>query len=136
MSRLELVTEDAVSRSKAKYSDDVMALERLLTCRVRRLLWPQRLKPPVLKVCNIAQQVPDANLQGSNAVTRAEQPTPISTERQGSVMTSTSSFSRTVWLPRVVDEKNVSAKLADGVLTLTIPKAEDKVTSSTKVAIE
>jgi HSP20 family molecular chaperone IbpA len=49
-------------------------------------------------------------------------------------MTSTSSFSRTVWLPRVVDEKNVSAKLADGVLVLTIPKAEDKV--STKVAIE
>jgi hypothetical protein len=30
---------------------------------------------------------------GSNPVTRAEQPTPISTERQGSVMTSTSSFS-------------------------------------------
>jgi HSP20 family molecular chaperone IbpA len=92
----------------------------------------------MLKVCNIAQQTPDASLSfsqaGSNAVTRAEQPTPISTERQGSVMTSTSSFSRTVWLPRVVDEKNVSAKLADGVLVLTIPKAEDKV--STKVAIE
>lgn len=36
------------------------------------------------------------------------------------------SFSRTVWLPRPVDEKGVSAKLSDGILMLTIPKADDK----------
>ena len=87
----------------------------------------------------LVQQAVDANLSSSNTgsevVTGVEQTTtPISTERQGTVMTSTSSFSRTVWLPRVVDEKNVSAKLTDGVLTLTIPKTEDK--ASVKVVIE
>jgi len=72
---------------------------------------------------------------GSDAVTKADQATTsISTERPGSVMTSSSSFSRTVWLPRVVDGNNVSAKLADGVLTVTIPKANDK--ASAKVTIE
>lgn len=49
-------------------------------------------------------------------------------------MTATSNFSRTVWLPQVVDENKVSAKLADGVLTLTIPKADDK--TSVKVTVE
>jgi HSP20 family protein len=72
---------------------------------------------------------------GSDAVTKAERTaTPISTERQGSIMTNTLSFSRTVWLPRVVDGSNVTAKLTDGVLTLTVPKANDK--ASTKVLIE
>jgi len=37
-----------------------------------------------------------------------------------------SNFSRTIWLPRAVDDSKVSAKLVDGVLTLTIPKAVDK----------
>lgn len=79
----------------------------------------------------------DRSSEGSNSVTsKTDQATGISTERPqgGSVMTSTSSFSRTVWLPRVVDESHVSAKLMDGVLTLTIPKANDK--ASVKVAIE
>ncbi|KAF7970378.1 hypothetical protein HWV62_24233 [Athelia sp. TMB] len=44
------------------------------------------------------------------------------------------SFSRTVWLPRAVDGRAVSAKLADGVLTLTVPKAVDK--ESVKINIE
>ncbi|PBK97666.1 HSP20-like chaperone [Armillaria gallica] len=39
---------------------------------------------------------------------------------------SNSSFTRTVWLPRPVDSSGVSAQLKDGVLTVTIPKAEDK----------
>ncbi len=34
-------------------------------------------------------------------------------------------FSRTVWLPRPADTKNVKANLADGILTLRIPKAEE-----------
>ncbi|KAG8736621.1 hypothetical protein FRC10_009118 [Ceratobasidium sp. 414] len=35
-----------------------------------------------------------------------------------------SSFSQTVWLPQPVDGKKATAELADGVLTLTIPKRE------------
>lgn len=34
------------------------------------------------------------------------------------------SFSRTLRLPTVIDSENVEAKIADGVLTLTLPKAE------------
>lgn len=72
---------------------------------------------------------------GTDVMTKAEQTvTPVSRERQGPVITSTSSFSRTVWLPRVVDGSNVTAKLNDGVLTLTIPKADDK--ASTKITVE
>ncbi|KAK0464560.1 HSP20-like chaperone [Desarmillaria tabescens] len=47
----------------------------------------------------------------------------ISAERQ---FWSNSSFTRTVWLPRPVDSSGVSAQLKDGVLTVTVPKAEDK----------
>ena len=36
----------------------------------------------------------------------------------------TGSFSRTLRLPSVIDGDNVEAKIADGVLTLTLPKAE------------
>lgn len=35
------------------------------------------------------------------------------------------SFTRTVWLPRQADPAGVTAKLNDGVLTVTIPKATD-----------
>ncbi|KZW03337.1 HSP20-like chaperone [Exidia glandulosa HHB12029] len=47
----------------------------------------------------------------------------VSTERQfvGSTM-----FSRTVWLPEPVESTKVTAKLEDGVLTVTVPKAEAK----------
>jgi len=43
------------------------------------------------------------------------------------------SFSRTVWLPERVDEKGVTAKLAEGILTLTIPKVVD--TGSVKINV-
>jgi len=74
--------------------------------------------------------------EGSDAVIRSDEniDDTILTERPGSVMTNSSSFSRTVWLPRAVDESKVSAKLMDGVLTLTIPKANDKGTM--KVTVE
>ena len=55
----------------------------------------------------------------------------LSTER---MFTSTSSFARTIWFPQRVDESGVSAKLEDGVLTVRVPKAEDK--GSFKVNIE
>ncbi|KAG9085123.1 hypothetical protein FS749_004675 [Ceratobasidium sp. UAMH 11750] len=35
-----------------------------------------------------------------------------------------SSFSRTLWLPQPVDGKKATAELADGVLTLRVPKRE------------
>lgn len=44
------------------------------------------------------------------------------------VGTSRSAFSRTVWLPRPVDAKNVQANLDHGVLTLRIPKAAEGTT--------
>lgn len=43
-------------------------------------------------------------------------------------------FIRTVWLPRPVDSSKVSAKLQDGILTMTVSKAEDQ--ESIKVPIE
>lgn len=64
---------------------------------------------------------------GSQAVTqtnenRGEVGTPLSSER---FFSSSSSFSRTIWLPRRVDGSKVKAKLVDGVLTVNIPKAVD-----------
>ncbi|KAJ7505331.1 HSP20-like chaperone [Mycena galericulata] len=50
-----------------------------------------------------------------------ENSTQISTER--SVI---GNFARTVFLPRPVDSNSVAAKLEDGVLRITINKAEDK----------
>jgi len=57
--------------------------------------------------------------------------TQLSTERS---FTGSSSFSRTIWLPRKVDASGVSAKLLDGILTVRIPKMEDQ--ESVKVNIE
>ncbi|GLB38541.1 putative small heat shock protein (HSP20) family protein [Lyophyllum shimeji] len=44
------------------------------------------------------------------------------------------SFRRTVWLPRPVDSKNVTAILDHGILKLTVKKAEDK--GSTMIPIQ
>ena len=58
----------------------------------------------------------------SAAVTQAPESNQLTTERS---FTSNTSFTRTVYLPRAVDTNNVSAKLTDGVLTVTVAKAED-----------
>jgi hypothetical protein len=55
----------------------------------------------------------------------------LSAEREFS---GSSTFTRTVWLPRPVDANSVVAKLQDGILSLNLPKAEDK--GSLKVRIE
>ncbi|KDQ62430.1 hypothetical protein JAAARDRAFT_122365 [Jaapia argillacea MUCL 33604] len=69
---------------------------------------------------------------GSSAVAKADQTsTAISTEREFS---GTSTFTRTVWLPRPVDSSKVSAKLSHGILTVTIPKAEDA--ASVKIQVD
>ncbi|KAI0354937.1 HSP20-like chaperone, partial [Trametes cingulata] len=61
--------------------------------------------------------------EGSQALTTKQpESTALSTER---LFTGTSSFTRTVVLPRPVDSSRVTAKLQDGVLTVTVPKAED-----------
>ncbi|KAI0770328.1 HSP20-like chaperone [Fomes fomentarius] len=55
----------------------------------------------------------------------------ISTER---LFSGTTSFTRTVLLPQPIDSSKVTAKLSDGVLTVTIPKAAD--TGSVQVNVE
>ncbi|KAF8964229.1 HSP20-like chaperone [Flammula alnicola] len=55
-----------------------------------------------------------------------ESATQISSERP---FTRNVSFTRTVWLPRPVDAQNVSAKLENGVLTISVNKAEDKAST-------
>jgi len=52
----------------------------------------------------------------------------------GSSFLRTSSFSRTVWLPRPVNGKAVSAKLDHGVLSLRVPKRDDE--ASVRVSID
>ncbi|KAI5896517.1 HSP20-like chaperone [Schizophyllum commune H4-8] len=80
-----------------------------------------------------ADNAPAAATEGtsdSTAVTKAaDAPNQISTER-----TVFGNFTRTVWLPRPVDASKVSAKLNDGILTVTVPKAEDK--GSTVIPVE
>ncbi|KAH9049914.1 HSP20-like chaperone [Lactarius hengduanensis] len=47
--------------------------------------------------------------------------------------TGSSRFTRTIWLPRPGDANGVLANLADGILTLKIPKAEENDTVKIKV---
>jgi HSP20 family molecular chaperone IbpA len=58
-----------------------------------------------------------ANTDAENSVVSHTSERPFSTS---------SVFSRTIWLPQRVDESKVTAKLEDGVLTVRIPKSEDK----------
>lgn len=61
---------------------------------------------------------------GTGAVVSSEPPSnQLTTER---LYSGTSSFTRTVWLPHPVDSSQITAKLADGVLTLKAPRMEDK----------
>ncbi|KAI0304421.1 HSP20-like chaperone [Multifurca ochricompacta] len=55
----------------------------------------------------------------------------LSVERS---FTGSSRFTRTIWLPRPADANSVTAKLADGILTVKIPKAEEN--DAVKVNIE
>ncbi|KAI0670812.1 HSP20-like chaperone [Trametes maxima] len=63
-----------------------------------------------------------AGAQTQAVTTKEAESTALSTER---LFSGTSSFTRTVVLPRPVDSNKVTAKLVDGVLTITVPKAED-----------
>ncbi|KAK7469221.1 hypothetical protein VKT23_003710 [Stygiomarasmius scandens] len=66
----------------------------------------------------------DAAQSNSTAVTQTSpESNQLSVERH---FVGNATFTRTVWLPRPVDASGVSAKLNDGVLTVTVPKAEDK----------
>ncbi|KAG1748614.1 HSP20-like chaperone [Suillus lakei] len=69
--------------------------------------------------------------EGSKAVAKTEPGTQLAMERQYS---GSATFIRTVWLPRPVDSSKVSAKLQDGILTMTVQKAEDQ--ESIKVPLE
>ncbi|KAG2070361.1 HSP20-like chaperone [Suillus decipiens] len=65
------------------------------------------------------------------AVAKTMPGTQLATERQ---YPGSATFVRTVWLPRPIDSSKVSAKLQDGILTMTVPKAEDQ--ESIKIPIE
>jgi HSP20 family molecular chaperone IbpA len=88
--------------------------------------------------CTTSPEMPrnplTSNMIGSttNAVAPV-QPTQnqLSAER---VFTRDATFTRTVYLPRQVDGSRVTAKLQDGVLTLMLPKAEDR--ASVKVDVQ
>ncbi|KAG0703801.1 HSP20-like chaperone [Suillus ampliporus] len=69
--------------------------------------------------------------EGSKAVAKTEPGTQLTMERQ---YPGSATFIRTVWLPRPVDSSRVSAKLQDGILTMTVPKAEDQ--ERVKVSLE
>jgi len=75
---------------------------------------------------------PPESSTDSQALTQTSpQSTQLTTERNFS---SASQFSRTIWLPRRVDGSGVTAKLADGILTVRIPKVEEQ--EGVKVNIE
>ncbi|KAI9573698.1 HSP20-like chaperone [Boletus coccyginus] len=61
--------------------------------------------------------------QGEAVVSSEKPSNQLTTER---LYSGTSSFTRTVWLPRPVDSSKITAKLSDGILTLKAPKMEDK----------
>ncbi|KAH8998580.1 HSP20-like chaperone [Lactarius akahatsu] len=65
----------------------------------------------------------------------AEQPAQASHDKLAveRSFTGSSRFTRTIWLPRPGDTNGVLANLADGVLTLKIPKAEENDTVKIKV---
>ncbi|KAL1748429.1 HSP20-like chaperone [Schizophyllum fasciatum] len=76
-----------------------------------------------------ALEIRPAGTTDTTAVTKApDAPNQLSTER-----TVFGNFTRTVWLPRPVDASKVSAKLNDGILTVTVPKAEDHGSTVIKV---
>ena len=72
---------------------------------------------------------PSNNLSGANS--GLPEQSQISTER---TFTGTSTFTRTVWLPRPIDSSGVKAKLEDGVLRLTVPKAVEQ--GSARINVE
>jgi len=65
----------------------------------------------------------DNNTAPSPGSEEASQATQLTAER---FFSGDASFTRTVWLPREVDQSKVTAKLEDGILTLRLPKADDK----------
>ncbi|KAI9465492.1 HSP20-like chaperone [Lactarius psammicola] len=72
----------------------------------------------------------EGSVEGSAAEQRAGN-SQLAVERS---FTGSSRFTRTIWLPRPGDANGVLAKLADGILTLKIPKVEEN--DSVKVRVE
>lgn len=78
-----------------------------------------------------AETTSENSAEGSKVVAKTEPGTQLAMERQ---YPGSSTFVRTVWLPCSIDSSKVSAKLQDGILTMTVPKAEDQ--ESIKVPLE
>ncbi|TFY69087.1 hypothetical protein EVG20_g3297 [Dentipellis fragilis] len=70
----------------------------------------------------LTPSIPLASSDSTAVAQKDQAANQISVER---AFTGSTTFTRTVWLPRPVDASKVSAKLSDGVLSLKIPKAEE-----------
>lgn len=84
------------------------------------------------KVVTRSLPAPEGAEASTEGTAPASETREVSTERQ---FVSNSVFSRTVWLPQPVESSKVTAKLEDGVLTVTVPKAESQQ-GVVKVAVE
>ncbi|KII86861.1 hypothetical protein PLICRDRAFT_113796 [Plicaturopsis crispa FD-325 SS-3] len=63
-------------------------------------------------------------VEGASDGAAAPTPAPATAPPAEQQSTYSSSFTRTVWLPRPVVPSSIHAKLSDGILTVRIPKAE------------
>jgi len=72
--------------------------------------------------------------KGDTAVSKNNENRINTSTAHGSSFLRSSWFSRTVWLPRPVNGKAVSAKLDHGVLTLRVPKRDDE--ASVRISID
>ncbi|KIM65923.1 hypothetical protein SCLCIDRAFT_112022 [Scleroderma citrinum Foug A] len=72
-----------------------------------------------------------ATSEGMSAMSGFHPTNQLTSER---LWSGSSLFTRTVWLPQSIDRSKVKAKLEDGILTLQVPKLEDKET--VKVPVE
>jgi len=90
--------------------------------------------PPQTNAGQQQQQTAEGSNNNEKAVSQTPPAGEIQNQQQGPISTSSSRFTRSVWLPRPVDGSTVKAKLENGILTLTIPKPQDK--ESVKVNVE
>ncbi|KAJ7784573.1 HSP20-like chaperone [Mycena metata] len=74
----------------------------------------------------LAASAPEGGENNSTAVLEAGENTTQNTMQISTERATFGTFRRTVYLPRPVDSNSVAAKLNDGILQITLNKAEDK----------
>ncbi|KAK7690015.1 hypothetical protein QCA50_006657 [Cerrena zonata] len=87
-----------------------------------------------------SSQVPQAQVnEGAASIAEGTSSTAVSTPESTQITSerefvANTTFTRTVYLPRPVKSDDVVAKLNDGILTVSVPKAED--VGSVKITVE